>query len=222
MKPYFERDGIAIYHGDCREILPGLAFDVVVTDPPYGINHPTDYYSRGRGSLARSKDYPPVSGDTDPFDPAWLLELGRPTILWGANYYSDRLPPSSGWLAWDKMRPHDLDQATAELAWSNVVKGARVFRYLWNGMIRAGSDILEHPTQKPVDLMRWCLSLKWVPSGIVADPYMGSGTTLRAAMDLGRRAIGIEIEERYCEIAARRLDQLVLPLAPAHDSGGAT
>jgi len=124
------------------------------------------------------------------------------------------LPPQSGWPVWDKERPDDLDQATCELAWTDCVKGVRRFRHLWNGMMRASHEELVHPTQKPEALMLWCLSTRWTSTGDVLDPFMGSGTTLRAAKDLGRRAIGIEIEERYCEIAARRLSQEVL--FPAH------
>ena len=128
-------------------------------------------------------------------------------MLFGGNYFADRLPTASGWIVWDKMRPEDLDQATAELAWTNFVKGVRVFRFLWNGMIRASDEMLQHPTQKPVALMTWILSLRWTPPGTVLDPFMGSGTTLVAAKQLGRRAIGIEIEEKYCEIAIERLRQ---------------
>ncbi len=211
MKPYYDHKGITIYHGDCREVLPTLEpVDLVLTDPPYGINLPTNFRSRGRGCLAQCQDYPPVYGDDKPFDPTFLLSLNVPTILWGANYYTKHLPDVSGWLVWDKLRPDGIDQADAELAWTNCVKGVRVFRWLWHGCMRAGNDSLVHPTQKPEALMRWVLSLKWVPAGIVFDPFMGGGTTLRAAKDLGRKAIGIEIEEKYCEIAARRLDQEVL------------
>lgn len=213
MKPYYDDGrGIVIYHGDCREILPHLPkVDLVLTDPPYGIDHPCDFHSRGRGALALCRDYPKVNGDNKPFDPApWLA---MPCILWGGNHYASRLPDSGGWLVWDKERPDDLDQATCELAWSNVVKGVRRLRYLWNGMIRKGDDELYHPTQKPVELMAWCLQLRWTADlETILDPFMGSGTTLRAAKDLGRKAIGIEIEERYCEIAARRLAQEVLAL----------
>lgn len=204
------RDGITIYCGDAREILPTLDVDLILSDPPYGIAHPTDYKARKRGALAECTDYPPVRGDDEPFDPRWIVELGKPTLLFGANYFCDILPPSSGWVVWDKMRPEDLDQATAEIAWSNFVKGVRVFRYLWNGMIRAGNEKLEHPTMKPAALWRWVLELRFTPDGTVCDPFMGSGTTLRAAKDLGRKAIGIEIEERYCEIAVKRLAQEVL------------
>jgi hypothetical protein len=212
VKPYYEEAGIAIYHGDCREIVPSLGFDgLVCSDPPYGIAHPTDYADRGRSKAAQCRNYPAVHGDGEAFDPRWLLTVGRARILWGGNYFAHLLPPQSGWLVWDKERPDELDQATCELAWTDCVKGVRRYRHLWNGMIRAGDDHLEHPTQKPEALMRWCLGLRWTaPYDTVLDPFMGSGTTLRAAKDLGRCAIGIEIEEKYCEIAAKRLAQGVL------------
>ncbi len=217
MRPYYERGGITIYHGDCREVLPELGpVDLVLTDPPYGIAHPTDYAARGRDNLAACRDYPPVAGDDAPFDPEMLLNLDVPLILWGANHYADKLPPMSGWLVWDKERPDTLDQATCELAWTNCIKGVRRIRHLWHGMMRASKEELTHPTQKPEALMRWCLELRWTQSAAtILDPFMGSGTTLRAAKDLGRKAIGIEIEEEYCEIAAKRLAQEVLDLGAA-------
>jgi DNA modification methylase len=209
---FHEEPGITLYCGDCRDVLPLIEADVIVTDPPYGIAHPTDYASRQRAALAPCRDYPSIVGDAEPFDPAWLLALGVPMLLWGANHYASRLPDSGGWLVWDKMRPDTLDQATCELAWTNYVKGVRRFRYLWNGMIRAGQEDLMHPTQKPVALMRWALGLPWTPPGAVVDPYAGSLSTLIAAKDLGRPAIGIEIDPRYCEIAVKRLRQEVLAL----------
>jgi DNA modification methylase len=211
--PYYDHAGITIYHGDCREIVATLAsasVDLVLTDPPYGIAHPTNYHERGRGKLAACRDYAPVAGDDAPFDPVWLLSIGTKRILWGGNWYADRLPASGGWLVWDKERPDDLDQATCELAWTDCVKGVRRIRHLWNGMMRASREKLEHPTQKPERVMRWCLSFPWTNTGTILDPFMGSGTTLRAAKDLGRRCIGIEIEEKYCEIAAKRMGQEVL------------
>lgn len=145
MKPYYSEKGIEIYNADCREILP-LTYTVLLTDPPYGINHPTDYRSNGRGNLALCTDYIPVHGDDKPFDPRFMLD-SRQAILWGANHYSDKLPSSDGWLVWDKERPADLDQATAELAWTNCISGVRVFRHLWNGMMRASeNEPLVHPT----------------------------------------------------------------------------
>lgn len=215
MKPYYEQEGITIYHGDCREIFPTLPpVGLVLTDPPYGINHPTDYKDRGRGGFADCRNYPPVHGDSEAFDPTLWIE--QPAILFGANYFADKLPPTSGWLVWDKQRPDELDQSTCELAWSNCVKGVRRIAYLWNGAIRQGDQQLQHPTEKPIAVMKWCLSLRWTRGfQLILDPFMGSGTTLRAAKDLGRQAIGIEIEERYCEIAANRLRQQVFDFEPA-------
>lgn len=214
MKPYYDSDGITIYCGDSLEIAPTLGFGgLVLTDPPYGIAHPTDYRKRGRAALAPCRDYAPVLGDDRDFDPAWLLTLGNARIIWGGNHFASRLPDSGGWLVWDKERPDDLDQATCELAWSDCVKGVRRIRHLWNGMIRAGNDELCHPTQKPERVMRWCMGLRWTRDyGEILDPYMGSGTTLVAAKDLGKRAIGIEMSEEYCEKAVERLRQGVLGL----------
>ena len=164
MKPYYEEDGITIYHGDCREVAPCLDFSgLVLTDPPYGINHAVQTKKRVRGDTAWgvARAYAPVFGDSEPFDPAPLLSVGKARILWGANHYASRLPDSSGWLVWDKERSDDLMQATCELAWTDCVKGVRRFRYLWDGARRHGNERLIHPMQKPVALMRWCLSLRW-------------------------------------------------------------
>jgi site-specific DNA-methyltransferase (adenine-specific)/modification methylase len=190
-------------------VIGAAAFNVIVADPPYGINLPTDYAARGRGKLAQCHDYPPVYGDDKPFDPSPILSLGKPTILWGGNHYGDKLP-IGGWLVWDKLRPKGIDQADCELAWTSTVRPVRIFRHMWHGMLR-DSERGEHyhPTQKPVALLAWCIEQIRTP-GTILDPFMGSGTTLRAAKDLGRKAIGIEIEEKYCEIAAERLRQGVL------------
>jgi len=204
--PYYSEPGITIYLGDAREIARYLTYDLVITDPPYGISHPTAYKARGRSKLASCRDYPPVAGDGAPFDPAPWID--RPSVLFGANYFADRLPSASGWLVWDKQRPHTLDQATAELAWTNFVKGVRVFRHLWHGCMRASREPLVHPTQKPTALMQWVLGLKWTPPGVVLDPFMGSGSTLKAAKLEGREAIGVEMSEAYCEAAAKALSAL--------------
>jgi len=213
LKPYYERGGITIYHGDCHEILPQLeteSVDLVLTDPPYGIGTTTNWHSSGRGCWGENQDWEPVVGDDRPFDPAFLL--GFPTvILWGANCYAERLPSSRCWLVWDKrngIRPDD--NADCELAWTSLDKPARLYRHVWKGLLRGPEQGQPrfHPTQKALGLMKWCIEL--VGAELILDPFMGSGTTLRAAKDLGRRAIGIEIEERYCEIAVKRLAQEIL------------
>ncbi len=205
MTPYYQDDLVTIYHGDCREWMPET--DVIVTDPPYGIDI----------NPIRSK-FGRIAGDAQPFYPDLVLALGKPTVLFGANHYAHRLPPSPSWFVWDK-RGYTASnlQADAELAWSNLGGPVRLIRYYWNG---GGSKVQEangtreaslHPTQKPEGVMRWVIER--CPPGTVLDPYMGSGTTLVAAKSLGRRSIGIEIEERYCEIAAQRCSQEVLGLA---------
>lgn len=218
IKPYYQDEWVTIYNGDCREILPEIPkVDLVLTDPPYGIAHPTDYKSRGRGKLADCRDYPRVYDDDKPFDPKLLLSLNVPTLLFGANYFADRLPPSSGWIVWDKCRPDTLDQASCELAWTNFVKGTRVFHFMWHGMLRASDEELYHPTQKPIALMNWILNLRWTPAGTVLDPYFGSGSTLVACKLSGRYCIGIEINKAYCDIAIKRLQQTVMNFEPVKE-----
>ena len=200
--------------GDCRIIISelvasGFRIGAVVTDPPYGIDHPTDYSSRGRDNLAKSNNYVNVDGDSEPFDPLLVLALNVPTVLWGANYYADKLPPSSGWLVWDKDRPDTLDQSTCELAWTNFVKGVRRFRHLWNGMMRASEQGENyHPTQKPVALFRWLMCLNWFPKRpcLVLDPYCGAGPVGVACVQLGYDYIGIDTNKSYVNVARKRIE----------------
>jgi DNA modification methylase len=203
---------VVVWEGDCLDLLPRIpagAVDAVVTDPPYGIDHKSGGGSGGKWHFVRHQGVK-IEGDSKPFDPAPLLALGKPFVMWGANFYSDKLP-GCGWLVWDKERPDDLDQATCELAWTDCVKGVRRIRHMWNGMLRASNEALVHPTQKPIAVMQWCMSLRWTKQyKTILDPYMGAGSTLVAAKNLGRQAIGIEIEEHWCEVAANRLSQEVL------------
>lgn len=206
MKPYYEEDGITIYHADCREVLPTLEkVDLVLTDPPYGIG-----YDASHTKYLNGIDRGVAAWDVEAFDPSPLLAIDVPTIIWGGNCFASRLPDHPGWLCWLKTARNgaDIRQADMELAWTNCIRRPQTLRLLWIGAYReseAGARNY-HPTQKPVRLMRWCITLV-KKAGIVFDPFMGSGTTLRAAKDLGLRAIGIEIEEKYCEIAVERLRQ---------------
>ena len=228
-EPYYERDGISIFLGDCRDILPHLPpVDLVLTDPPYGISYQSHHNSGRQNSgewlaWTRRENFAPICGDEEPFDPAPVLSLGVRTILWGANHYASRLPDSSAWIWWDKLGDMGpCDQADGELAWTNLRGPVRRFVHEWRGLIRRGEENVVsayklHPNQKPVRLMRWCIEKAGDGVSTILDPFMGSGTTLVAARDLGRKAIGIEIEERYCEIAVRRLSQQLLPFeAAAH------
>ena len=225
MKPYYDDGQITIYHGDCREILPTLEpVDLVLTDPPYGIGEAAGKNkSRGKpafGATGHSKakayvtDYGIAHWDDKPIDGEIIEQVrtaGAKAIIFGGNYYA--LPPTSCWLIWDKENGN-CDFADCEMAWTNLKKAVRMFRWRWAGMLQGDMKAKEyryHPTQKPVPVMRWCIEQAGQVDTIL-DPFMGSGTTLRAAKDLGRKAIGIEIEERYCEVAVKRLAQEVLPL----------
>jgi len=178
--------------GDCLQVMPTLGrFDAVVTDSPYGIGFS---HGGGGGKLARSTrlDHMPIIGDEKPFDPAPLLALGIPAILWGGNHFADRLPASQSWLTWDKRcADYSNDQADCEMAWTNLGFPARMFRHVWNGMLRGSESKTPrvHPTQKPVALMEWCLG--FLPDAkTILDPFMGSGTTLVACQRMGREARG--------------------------------
>ncbi len=216
MKPYYQDSAVTIYHGDCREILPTLSkVDLVLTDPPYGIGA----YSSGTmggGVLAKQSRFEATTWDTETpsaITLARIINSGNQAIVWGGNYFG--LSPQRGWLVWDKQNG-DNYFADCELAWSNLDMAVRIFRFKWQGMLQgnmADKEVRKHPTQEPTPLMNWCIG--FTEAQTILDPFMGSGTTLRAAKDLGRKAIGIEIEERYCEIAARRMAQEVLDLQVA-------
>ena len=203
VKPYYDDGrGIVIYHGDCREILPLLeSVDLLLTDPPYGIgfaSRPTNY-QRMNGMKASGWDDFKIDSTT-------LLSarnLARFQIIWGGNYY--QLPLCRCWLVWTKPDSPPT-MGSVEMAWTNIDRPAR---HIDRSISATNAERVGHPTQKPLDVMAWCISLA-PNSDTILDPFMGSGTTLRAAKDLGRKAIGIEIEEKYCEIAVRRLAQEVL------------
>jgi site-specific DNA-methyltransferase (adenine-specific) len=221
--PYFQTpDGaITLYHGECRDILPQIEQGelVVVTDPPYGINLNTDNSRFSGGNVASETKRGNgvgtgrgigIIGDSEPFDPSFLLAYGGMQIIWGWNHFGHHLPVGTC-LVWIKRNEPAFGSflSDAEVAWMSTGHGVYCKRDLSNNAI-ARQRV--HPTQKPVTLMKWCLGFG-NQSATIVDPFAGSGTTLVSAQDLGRRAIGIEIEERYCEIAAGRLGAM----SPAHD-----
>jgi DNA modification methylase len=204
MTPYYERGGISIYNGDCRDVLRGLgAADLLLTDPPYGIGFAADPTEAQRGA-----GYAPEPWDDQTFDGlASILPYGEIQIVWGGTYYA--LPPSRGWLAWCKPdAPPSM--GGVELAWTNQ---SRNTRYLVQSISATNPERVGHPTQKPLALMKWCLR-QFPAVRTVIDPFMGSGTTLVAAREFGCSAIGIDINERYCEMAAKRLSQELLDFGP--------
>jgi DNA modification methylase len=192
-----------LYLGDCREILPSLgSVDAIVTDPPYGIGESSRKVA-SRKNAAEVKDYGAFEWDKEP-PPAWLIDLMREASRWqiifGGNFFN--LPPSSCWLVWDKKNSGDF--ADCELAWTNMPKAVRKIEWMWNGMIRKGSDIREHPTQKPLGVMAWALDQLPDDVATVCDPFMGSGTTGIAALQKGLKFIGIEREAAYFETTIQR------------------
>lgn len=194
-----------LYLGDCMDILPTLdKVDAVITDPPYGINENSKKVA-SRGKLAAPKDYGDFDWDKTP-PPDELIELirtkGQNQAFFGGNYFT--LPPTSCWLVWDKMNSGDF--ADCELAWTNWPKAVRRLQWRWNGMIRQGNEERYHPTQKPVGVMKWVIEL-CPKAETILDPFMGSGTTGVAAIQMGRKFIGIEREPKYFEIACKRIEQ---------------
>jgi len=203
MTPYYEQDGIVIYHGDCRDMLPSLdKVDLVLTDPPYGLGN------RWTGGTWGSN---PMYADAKEWDQRisqalldQVIRAGENAIIWGGNYFT--LPPCRGFLLWVKIPKMDT-MSDAEYAWTTFDFVAKLYE-----QTRNNDGKRSHPTQKPQRLFRWCIEFASARTlnQTILDPFMGSGTTLRAAKDLGRKAIGIEIEEKYCEVAANRLAQGVL------------
>lgn len=235
VKPYYEDAdaGITIYHGDCREVAAWLAADVLVTDPPYG-THLTSRANGNRGGYGRRQNYAGTSkhassregvgpdgftiandDTTETRDAALAMWGDRPAAVFGSPRMAD---PPGVWadrLVWDKKRP-GMNGGPWRYRHETI--------FVTEGFVRtddaAVSIMAAYPDQslhmhaKPLDVMRRLVAA--APEGLIADPFAGSGSTLRAAKDLGRRAIGVEVDERYCEIAASRLSQQVLDL-----SGGA-
>jgi len=194
--------GDCVLHlGDCRDILPTLGpVDAVLTDPPYGLG---DKWMGGGGGKKTSWRFDPSEAR------AWdggvaegveeLANFAPDVIIWGGNYYP--MPPMRCWLVWDKKQPDTFTTGQCELAWTNLDRPTRAFRFATCEQLNEGPKL--HPTQKPLALMKWCL--KWTAGETILDPYMGSGSTGVACVNLGRSFIGIEREPSYFDIACRRI-----------------
>ena len=205
IKPYYQSDRVTLYHGDCLAVLPTLgagSVDAVVTDPPYGIGKRLVRGGRG-GSFDMLIDSGADKWDK-PVDPSAFSEMFRVSthqIIWGGNFYA--LPPCHKPLCWDKVRPNQRKLSEWEYAWTSFIGRAQLFRHCANGGF-VSKEQRVHPTQKPLRLMEWCLSFLDSDCSVL-DPFMGSGTTGVACVNTGRKFIGIEMDERYCEIAAKRI-----------------
>lgn len=199
--PYFDLDGITIYHADCMRVFEFLPeFDLLLTDPPYGMNA-MDGTRAKRYKIDRKHNWDANRPSKDCFEK--MMSRAKDSIIWGMNYFCDMLPPHKKALVWHKPHvAHLPNRSDAELAFTSLDGGMDfVSMYM--------PDFRVHPTQKPTQLMQWCL--RFAPDAkTVFDPFMGSGTTLVAAKLEGKKAVGIEINERYCESAAKRLQQGML------------
>lgn len=182
-----------LYLGDCMDVLPTLErVDAVITDPPYGIGIAANPVRQAHEKL----DWDASAPESTVIDAC--VKAGQIAVLWGGNYF--KLPPQQCFFIWDKQQPQDFSLAMCEMAWTNLKGPAKLYRQ------SVLSYRKEHPTQKPVELMKWCIE-RVGKASIVLDPFMGSGTTGVAAIQMGRKFIGIEREPKYFEIACRRIEQ---------------
>ena len=183
-------EGVELYLGDCLDVLPTLAkFDLILTDPPYGIGIASNPVRQRH----ERKDWDARAPEKTAFDV--IRNASTEQIIWGGNYFE--LPPSQGFLVWDKVQPETFSLAMCEQAWVSFQRPAKLYQRRVVGYDK------QHPTQKPVELMEWCLT--FVP-GSVCDPYMGSGTTGVAAVKMGRRFTGVEIDATYFDVACKRIE----------------
>ena len=194
-----------LYLGDCGDILPTLPrVDAVITDPPYGMRR--DGKPPSTSSHGGHKGYEFLGWDQEP-PPSEVFEAifagSDLQVIWGGNFFPQHLPPSMGWLFWDKGQR--IAQSDGELAFTNMQKALRVFTLNRAAIAQDGAV---HPTQKPLALMKWCIEQAGHPQTIL-DPFMGSGTTGVAAVQMGRKFIGIEREPKYFDIACKRIEQAV-------------
>lgn len=195
-----------LYCGDCREVDLPRDDAAIVSDPPYGIGY---CHGARKGGRLMGTDGMAIVGDDEPFDPSpWLL--WSECLLWGAEHFKTRLPEGGRWLVWNKRRPGVVrDQGCVENAWCSKPGVTRIFHHVWDGADTGAErgETRVHSNQKPVDLMRWCIG--FMNAGTIVDPYAGSGTTGVAAVQMGRKFVGVEIDPAHFAAACRRIERAV-------------
>jgi site-specific DNA-methyltransferase (adenine-specific) len=212
----YDSDGIKVYQGDALDVLalyPPSRGVFLLTDPPYGVSERTKRGTNQRSAIAAAKDFEAIMGDDKPFDPAPLVAYPV-AVLWGANYYANRLPHSPSWLVWDKLAGLESkrelgfnDNADVEMAWTNLGGPARLIPHRWMGIMK-GSEHGQrriHPTQKPIALSESIIRHFAKPGQIILDPYCGSGSTLVAAQRLGFKAVGCDMVPAYVRGTIERI-----------------
>lgn len=216
-KIYYEEPNIIIINDDCLNAikeLPDKSIDFVVTDPPYGINiigGSKSFGSIGGSNIVNVNKYMPIENDDIKIDFTGIFRISKNQIIFGGNYFN--FPISKGWIVWDKKCKNNWNDnfSDGELIWTSLNKPLRIFRHLYMGLMKQSKDEINrvHPTQKPLQLMKYILLNYTKETDTILDPFLGSGTTTRACKDLGRKCIGIEINQSYCDIAVKRLGQEV-------------
>ena len=219
-----EKDIINKVHcADClgfMKTLPDNSVDLVLTDPPYGIDIGKMSFTNSIiGGVAKRNNYKGIS-DWDKFTPSKeyfdeMIRISKKQVIFGGNYFADKLPPSGQWVVWDKRveDKYSNDFADCELAWTSENKPSRIIRFLWSGMMQGdmkNKEVRFHPTQKPLFVIKKIIDMFSKENDIILDPFLGSGTTAVACQNIHRNFIGIEISEEYCKIARERLRQQTL------------
>jgi DNA modification methylase len=203
------------------------SIDMVFTDPPYGVTVVKDGMVGADFGVAKKGNYKPIIGDetTDTAIEAYnaCVSIGaKKIVLWGGNYFSNKLPPSSCWLVWDKRGDSGIVNtfADCELAWTNMTSPARVHKQLWNGMIREGEkDKRVHPTQKPVALCEWGITNYTDKDASILDLFLGSGSTLMACEKTNRKCFGMEMSPDYCDVIIKRWQDFTGKIAVHAETG---
>jgi len=205
--------------GDCLEVMkeiPDKSVDLVLTDPPYGINvigGSKSFGSIGGSNIVKANKYHPIINDDIKIDFTEIFRISKNQVIFGGNYFD--LPISKGWIVWDKKTKNNWDDnfSDGELAWTSFKRPLKIFRYLYMGCLQEGKrEKRVHPTQKPLKLIEYIVENYTNETNIILDPFLGSGTTAVACKSLGRRYIGIEISPEYCEIARKRVNAIPEPL----------
>ena len=214
---------LKLIYGDALKVLSKLedeSVDLILTDPPYGIGESneknakrggrTGFDGKKRKKIVGVTNFGHYEWDKERVKKEYFVEMIRVSknqIIFGGNYYTDYLYPSSCWIVWDKDNTGDF--ADCELAWTSFESAVRIFKHRWNGMLQEDMKRKEkrlHPTQKPLPLMKWILNKYSNENDLILDSFLGSGTTMKACLELNRDCIGIEIEKRYIDITKKRLN----------------
>jgi len=216
-----------IINKDCLEYMKTLKddhFDLIMTDPPYGIgidkmNFVTSGAVKVGGAYRNDYTNHNTGWDNKKLDKNYfdeIIRISKNQIIFGAEHLCDNLPLSRGWIVWDKRTEdkYSNDFADCELAWTSYDKPTKIYRYLWSGMLQSEMGLYKekrlHPTQKPIALGRWLLKKFAKEGDKIFDPFAGSGSFLIACYQLGYDYVGCEINEKYCEVIKERLNQKTL------------